>query len=129
MSDSKPNTARSSTQILSQSTTSACLLSTCRDGDFITSLGTLFQCLTGFLMENFFLISNLNGPWYNLRPFSLSYHSLLGKKHTLDTQMHSATATCEVVVESDKFYPEPPDFITPVASVVPGWTWALDPLP
>lgn len=44
----------------------------------------------------------------------------LGEKSTLDTQTCSAAASCEVVIESDKFSPEPPDFITPVPSVVPG---------
>ena len=41
------------------------------DGDFTTSLGSLFQCLTTLSVEKFFLISNLNLPWHNLRPLPL----------------------------------------------------------
>ncbi|XP_064911793.1 ankyrin repeat domain-containing protein 66 isoform X1 [Columba livia] len=42
-----------------------------RDGDSTTALGSLFQCLTTFSMKKYFLISNVNLPWCNLRPFPL----------------------------------------------------------
>ncbi|KAK4829616.1 LOW QUALITY PROTEIN: hypothetical protein QYF61_005743 [Mycteria americana] len=56
---------------MSLSTSSKCLLNTSRDGDSTTSLGSLFQCLTTLLVKTFFLTSNLNLPWRNLRPFPL----------------------------------------------------------
>jgi len=37
-------------------------LKTSGDGDFTTSLGSLFQCLTTLSVKKFFLISNLNLP-------------------------------------------------------------------
>ncbi|KAK4831669.1 hypothetical protein QYF61_018636 [Mycteria americana] len=56
---------------MSISTTSTPLLNTSRDGDSATSLGSLFQCLTTLSVKKFFLISSLNLPWCNLRPFPL----------------------------------------------------------
>ena len=53
------------------SATSTCLLNTSRDGDSTTSLGSLFQCWTTLSVKKFFLISSLNLPWCNLRPFAL----------------------------------------------------------
>jgi len=46
-------------------------LNTSRDGDSTTSLGSLFQCLTTLWTKILFLISSLNLPWHNLRPFPL----------------------------------------------------------
>ena len=43
-------------------------LNTSREGDCATSLGSPFQCLTTLSEKKCFLISNLNLPWYNLRP-------------------------------------------------------------
>jgi len=54
---------------MSRSATSTHLLNISRDGDSATSLGSLFQCLTTLLVKKFFLITNLNLPWHNLRPF------------------------------------------------------------
>ena len=48
-----------------------CVLHTSRDGDSTTSLGSPFQCLITLLEKKFFLISNWNLPWCNLRPFPL----------------------------------------------------------
>ena len=56
---------------MSLSTTYKQFLNTFRDGDSTTSLGSLFQCLTTFSVNKFFLMSNLNLPWHNLRPFPL----------------------------------------------------------
>jgi len=64
------------------------LLNTSRDGDSTTYLGSLFQFLTALSVNKFFLISNLNLPWCNLRLFPLSYHLLIGRRD-------------QVVVESD----------------------------
>ncbi|KAK4829606.1 hypothetical protein QYF61_005706, partial [Mycteria americana] len=58
------------------------------DGDSTTSLGSLFQCLITLSGKKFFLISNLNLPWRNLRPFPL--------------------VLSLVVVESKKVSPQPP---------------------
>ena len=54
------------------STTSKWFLKTSRDGDSTTSLGSLFQCLATLSVKKFFLITNLNLPLCNLRPFPLS---------------------------------------------------------
>jgi len=42
------------------STTAKWFLSTSRDGDSTTSLGSLFQCLTTLSVKKFLLISSLN---------------------------------------------------------------------
>ena len=52
--------------------TSTCFLNTSRDGDSSTSLGSPFQCLTTLSKKDFFLISNLNFPWWNLSLFSVA---------------------------------------------------------
>ena len=51
-----------------------------RDGDSTTSLGSLFQCLTTLSVKKFFLISNLNLPWCNLRPFPLVLSPVTSEK-------------------------------------------------
>ena len=40
-----------------------------RNGASITSLGNLCQCLTTLIVENFFLVSNINLPSFHLKPF------------------------------------------------------------
>jgi len=44
-------------------------LKTSWDNDSITSLGSWLQCITTLSEKKFFLITNLNLPWCNLRPF------------------------------------------------------------
>jgi len=56
---------------MSLSTTSKWFLNTSRVGDSTTSLRSPFQCLTALSVKKCFLISNLNLPWCNLRPFPL----------------------------------------------------------
>ena len=56
---------------MSCSATSTGFLNTSRDGNSTTSLSSLFQCLTTLSVKKFFLISNLNLPWHNLRPLPL----------------------------------------------------------
>ncbi|KAK4814524.1 hypothetical protein QYF61_021625 [Mycteria americana] len=73
---------------MSQSATSTRFLNSSRDGDSTTSLGSLFQCLMTLSVKKFFLISNLNLSWSNLRPFPL---------------VPSLAA-----VESDEVSPQPP---------------------
>jgi len=46
-------------------------LNTSRDRASTASLGNLFQHLTTLLVKNFPLISNLNFPSFNLKPFPL----------------------------------------------------------
>jgi len=46
-------------------------LNTSQDSDSTISLGSLLQCLITVSEKKFFLISNLNLPWSNLRPFLL----------------------------------------------------------
>ena len=56
---------------MSLNTTSQCSLNTSGVGDSTTSLGSPLQCLTTLLEKQYFLMSNLNLPWHNLRPFPL----------------------------------------------------------
>ena len=89
---------------MSLSTTSTHRLNTSRDGDSTTSLGSLFQCLTTLLVK-FFLLSNLNLPWCNLRPFPLVLSTCYLRE---ETNSHLATTFFQVVVESDKVSPQSP---------------------
>jgi len=56
---------------MSLSTTSKCFLNTSRDGDPTIFLGSPFQHLTTLSENKFFLTSNQNLSWNNLRPFPL----------------------------------------------------------
>jgi len=47
-------------------------LNTAREGAATASLGNLFQDLTSLRVKNFFLISNLNQPSFNLKPLPLA---------------------------------------------------------
>ncbi|KAK4823315.1 hypothetical protein QYF61_000917 [Mycteria americana] len=58
-----------------------------RDGDSTTSLGSLFQCLTTVSVKEFFLISNLNLPWRNLRPFPLVLSLVTWEKRPTPTSL------------------------------------------
>ena len=60
--------------------TSRQFLNTSRNGDSSTSLGSLFQCSSPLSEKKFFLISNLNLPWCNLRPLPLVLSLLPGRK-------------------------------------------------
>lgn len=53
---------------MSLSATSIRFLNTSRDVDFTMSPGSLFQCLTTLFMKKFFLTSNPNLSWSNLKP-------------------------------------------------------------
>ena len=55
---------------MSRSATSTRFLNPSGDGDSPTALGSLVQCLTTLSGKKFFLMSNLNLPWRNWRPFS-----------------------------------------------------------
>ncbi|KAK4824091.1 hypothetical protein QYF61_010602 [Mycteria americana] len=57
------------------------------DGDSTTSLGSLFQCLTTLSVKKFFLISNLNLPWHNLRPFPLVLSLVTWEKRPTPTSL------------------------------------------
>lgn len=54
-------------QDMSLSATSMCLTS--RDGDSTNSLYSPFKCLATLSMKKFFLMSNQNHTWLNLKPF------------------------------------------------------------
>ena len=62
------------------STISKHFLNTFRDRNSTISLDSLFQHLTTLLERIFFLISNLNLPWHNLRPFPLVLSLVVWKK-------------------------------------------------
>jgi len=66
--------------MMSLSTTSKQFLNKSRDGDSATSLGSLFWCLTTLSVNKFFLISNLNLLWHNLRPFPLILSPVTNEK-------------------------------------------------
>ncbi|KAK4826066.1 hypothetical protein QYF61_005025 [Mycteria americana] len=57
------------------------------DGDSTTSLGSLFQCLTTLSVKKFFLISRLNLPWRNLRPFPLILSLVTWEKRPTPTSL------------------------------------------
>ncbi|KAK4831181.1 LOW QUALITY PROTEIN: hypothetical protein QYF61_015913 [Mycteria americana] len=78
-------------------------LGAARDGDSTTSLGSLFQCLTTLSVKKFFLISSLNLPWHNLRPFPLVLSLVTWEKRPTPTSLQPLS-----VVESDKVSPQPP---------------------
>lgn len=86
------------------SVTPALFLNTSRDSNSTTSLGSLFQCLTTFLENKFFLISNLNSPGTHWGHFPLLHCCYLEEK----ANPHLATPSPLVVVESDKVSPDPP---------------------
>ena len=89
---------------MSLSTTSTLSLSTSRNGDSTISLGSLFQYFTTLSEKKFFLISNLNLPWHNLRLFSLIL-SLLTRRWSRPPPCHNLLpGSCE----SYKVPPEPP---------------------
>jgi len=54
---------------MSLSDKSTRFLNTSRDGDSATSLGSQVEYLMTLSEKKFFLISNLNLTWCNLRPF------------------------------------------------------------
>ncbi|KAM7124178.1 COP9 signalosome complex subunit 5 isoform 2-T2 [Ciconia maguari] len=58
-----------------------------QDGDSTTFLGSLFQCLTTLPVKKFFLISNLNLPWHNLRPFPLVLWLVTWEKRLTPTSL------------------------------------------
>ena len=91
---------------MSLSITSTLSLNTSRDSDSTTSLINLFQCLTTLSEHKLFLISNLNLPWCNLKPFHL-VHSM-GEE--ADHSPH--TTSFYGVLESSNISPEPPLFQT-----------------
>jgi len=75
-----------------------------RDGDSTTALGSLVQCLTTLAVKRLFLISNLNLPWWNLRPSPLVLSLVTWEKRPTP---HLTTTSCQGAVESDKVSPQP----------------------
>ena len=67
---------------------------TSRDRDSTTPLGSRFQCLTTLSVEKFFLISNLNLPWHNLKPLPLILSLVTWEKDT-----HLTTTSFQAVGE------------------------------
>jgi len=80
-------------------------LNTSRVGDSTTSLGSPFLYLTTLSENNYFLMSNLNLPWRNLRPFPLVLLLVTRGKRPAPI---STTASHQVDAESDKVSSEPP---------------------
>ncbi|KAK4812678.1 LOW QUALITY PROTEIN: hypothetical protein QYF61_012188 [Mycteria americana] len=88
---------------MSLSTSSKRPLNTSRDGDSTTSLGSLFQCLITLSVKKNFLISSLNLPWRNLRPFPLVLSLVTWEKRPTPPLY-----TLLSVEESDEVSPQPP---------------------
>ena len=65
---------------MSLHTTSTHFLNASKDSDSTTSKDSLFQYLTTLSEKKFFLISNLNLPWHNLKPFPLVLSLLPGRR-------------------------------------------------
>ena len=74
--------------------------------DYTTSLGSPFQCLTIF-SEKYFLTSNLNLSWLNLRPSPLLLVTILIYTGE-EADPHITTTSLQVVEEINKVTPEPP---------------------
>jgi len=72
---------------MSWSATSTQFLNTSRDSDSTTSLGSLFQCLITRSVKAFFLIYNLNLPWWNLRPLPLILTLVTWEKRPTPTSL------------------------------------------
>ena len=90
---------------MSRSATSTRFLNPSRDGDSTTALGSLVQCLATLAVKTFFLISNLNLPWCNLRPLPLFLLLVTWEKRPTP---HLTTTSFQGAVESDKVSPQPP---------------------
>jgi len=102
--------------------TTRCFLSTSRDSDSTTSLGSPFQHLPT-LSEKCLLMSNLNVPWCNLRPLPLILWLVCGRRgrspphHNLlsDTIPVPSSAPCktcapdssQVLLPSSEYDPRP----------------------
>jgi len=69
---------------------------------FPTSLSSLFQCLTALYKREFSLISSLNLPWHNLRPFPLILSLLPGRRGWPPPHYN----LFQVIVGSNKISPE-----------------------
>jgi len=81
----------------------------------------LCHCITALFEKNFFLVSDLNLLWCNLRPSLLILSQLQGA----EAEPHIATTSFQADVESSKVSPEPsPDWTIPVPSVTPHQTCA-----
>ncbi|KAK4822584.1 LOW QUALITY PROTEIN: hypothetical protein QYF61_017170 [Mycteria americana] len=75
------------------------------DGDSTTSLGSLFQCLTTRSVKNFFPNIQSKPPLPQLEAISSCASACyLGEQ----TDPHLATASFQIVVESNKVSPQPP---------------------
>lgn len=88
-----------------------------RGGDSTTPLANLFQCLTTFSMKAFFLVSNLNLPWYNMMLFLLALSLLHLEKETIP---HLATTYFWGVVGTKVSH----NYISSSWNTC-GWGWAL----
>ena len=79
---------------MSLSVTSVCFLNTSRNGDFTASLDSPSQSFTTLFVKKFFLISNLNLPWCNLRPFCLVISLAMRQKILTPSSLQTSTYLC-----------------------------------
>lgn len=77
---------------------------TSRDSASTTSMGSPFHCFTTLSMTEIFLISTLNLPWHNLRPFPLLLSFVTWQERLTP---HLTITFFQVVVESSKVIPQP----------------------
>lgn len=85
-----PLTTNTAHQTMFLNTTSTLSLNTSRDGDSTTSLDNVFQSLSTLPEKKFYLISNLNLLWYNLRPLPLVLISDTKYRIVFDTHISSS---------------------------------------
>ena len=80
------------------SATSPHFMNTSRDSDSTTSLGSLCQCLATLPEKKFFLISNLNLPWCNIRPLPLILSLVTWEKRPIPSKTASG---CQTIFPGD----------------------------
>ncbi|KAK4813146.1 hypothetical protein QYF61_013111 [Mycteria americana] len=77
------------------------------DGDSTTSPGSLFQCLMTLSVNKFFLISNLNLPWCNLRPFPLVLSLVTWEKRPIPPLYTLLSGSCPSAAPHKTCAPDP----------------------
>lgn len=76
------------------------LLNTCRNGNLTISLGSLFQSLTALSVKKFFIISNLNLTWWNVRQFALILSLVIWERRPTHTVLWPPFRQLQRVIRS-----------------------------
>lgn len=70
---------------------------TSRGCDYTTSLGSLFKCLTILWEKKFFLMSNSDHPWHNLKPSLLILLLLPGERGWPSPHHNLLSGSCRAI--------------------------------